>query len=172
MEKILIFVSLFIMALNVNAKDFDSHYTSIDEKDCQTQAADNLGSLQICPSFAGITVQALEGDLRQSITLIRNEIEYPLEFWRTVSSSFSALGSKIEWRYKIGKADQPFSMITRLNVSDDPANFNKRTSYLIVSKITADDICVVGKISPQPKQNQKAREMAEQSTNMPCIDES
>jgi len=169
MKKILMFVSLFLITLTVNAKGFDSSYTSIDENDCQTLEADNLGSLQVCPGFAGITVKALEGDLRQSITLVRDEVEYPLEFWRTVSSSFSALGPKVEWRYEKGKADQPFSMITRLNVSDDPADFNKRTSYLIVSKITANEICVVGKILPQKEQNQKARDMAEQSANMPCV---
>jgi len=45
----------------------------------------------------------------------------------------------------------------------------KMTAYLVVSKITKDEICVVGKIPPQPQQNELAREMAEIAITMACI---
>lgn len=154
---------------DVSIDEPESSYTSIEEKDCQTIEAENLGSLQNCPSFADIKVQALEGDLRQSLTLIRGDVEYPLELWRTVSMAYSALGPKIEWRYRKGKPGQPYSLITRLNVAEDPENLEKRISYLVVSKITPETICVIGKVPPQAKQNQKARNMADQAASMPCI---
>ena len=43
------------------------------------------------------------------------------------------------------------------------------TSYLVVSKITPDNICIVGKIPPQAKQNQLARDMAQRAQNMDCL---
>ena len=165
---IYILASLFFIITSVNAASFDSAYTSIQAKHCQLLESDRMGSAQSCASFGRIRVRVIEGDLRQSITLIRKGKQYPLDFWRTVSPSFSTLGSLIEWRYQKGSRNTPKGMITRLNVSvGEDAKAIK--SYLVVSKITAKDICVVGKISPRAKQNQIARKMVEISSHMKCL---
>jgi len=167
--RMLVAASISIGVLPVYAGNFDSSYTSVKEKDCTTLETHEAGSVQSCPKFGDIKVKVIEGDLRQSITLNRNGTDYPLNFWETVSANWSELGPKIEWRYKTGKSGNPVGIIVRLNVSENPEKPQKKTSYLVVSKITTDNICVVGKVSPQAKQNQKARTMAEQSADMSCL---
>jgi hypothetical protein len=170
MKKIGTLVAASFCVLPVYAAvNFDSSYTSIEEKDCTTLKTDEVGSVQSCPSFGNIKVRVTEGDLRQSIILTRSGTDYPLNFQETVSANMSELGPKIEWRYKSGKPGNPVAMIVRLNISENPEKLHKTRSYLVVSKITTDNICVVGKVPPQRKQNQKARTMAEQSADMPCL---
>ena len=149
---------------------YESAYTSIDADDCRTVIEEEISITQYCKSFANIEVEVLGDDLRQSITLKRNGISYPLEYWRKISTAWSLLGKKIEWRYPKGQADNPIAMIARFNVSEDLDNPDKMTSYLVVSKISRDIICPVGKIRPQAKQNRLAREMAERSDKMRCIE--
>ncbi len=167
--KLFVVASVFLSSLPAYAVSFDSNYTSIVEADCTTLNADEVGSVQSCPSFSNIKVRVTEGDLRQSIILSRRGIDYPLNFQETISANMSELGSKIEWRYQGGKPKSPVAMIVRFNVSENPEKPTKMSSYLIVSKITTDDICVVGKVPPQRQQNQEAHRMAEQSAGMPCL---
>jgi len=151
--------------------NYTSSYTSIDQQDCLTLDSDNLGSIQECEPFNDIKVKVIEGDIRQSISLTRDNKEYNLEFWSSVSSAFSSLGSKIEWRHQIGNQNELKGMIVRLEVNDDPEDLEHTSSFLVVSKITAENICVVGKILPQENQNEVAREMLDSSTELPCLEE-
>lgn len=148
---------------------FESSYTSIAEKDCRTLDSDDLGSIQECESFADLKVKVMEGDIRQSITLSRGNQEYDLNFWSTVTQNFSSLGSQIEWRYRVGEPNAPIGIIVRLEANEDEVDMNKTTSYLVVSKITADEMCVVGKIEPKENQNEVARTMVDSSSKMPCL---
>jgi len=148
---------------------YESSYTSIAQKDCRTLESDNLGSIQECESFAGMKVTVIEGDIRQSITLSRDDKQYELNFWNTVSYGFSSLGLELEWRYLHNQFDNPVGIIVRLEVNEDEDDSEKVTSYLVVSKITEKEICVVGKVAPQKNQNEAAREMVEQSNKMSCI---
>ncbi len=151
------------------AGEYESSYTSIKANQCRTISTDELGSIQKCKSFANINVQVIDSDLRQSITLYRGGNLYPLNFFIKVSSHWSMLGGKIEWRYEKNDIAHPIAMIARFKVSEDPNDPNKMTSYLVISKITPDNICVVGKIPPQANQNQLAREMAQRAQNMDCL---
>lgn len=170
MKKKFIVSSLILLSLHTYASNFESAYTSIDEKDCKTLKGDDKGSTQSCAGFAHIKVEVTENDLRQSVTFIR-EVDgaYPQDFSQTVSPAMSTLDSKIEWRYKKDEAETPLAAITRLNVSENPEEPQKNTSYLVVSKISDHGICVVGKITPQKEQNEKARIMAEKSSEMNCL---
>ncbi|QLQ32225.1 MAG: hypothetical protein HZT40_12220 [Candidatus Thiothrix singaporensis] len=96
--------------------------------------------------------------------------EFPLELWSTVSSGFSSLGSKAEWRIKQngGKAD-PIALIVRYNVSEDPATPTKITSYLVVSKISTDGICVTDIVKPGKDANQQARGLADAVADKTCL---
>jgi hypothetical protein len=161
--------SLLFISLLVNATEFDSSYSSIESRHCKLLESDSMGNLQACPSFRGIKVNVIEGDLRQTINLIRRNKVYPLNLWSKISPAFSFLGTKIEWRHSKGKPRDIKGIIVRFNASEDMSDAAKTTSYLAVVKINAKTICVVGKIAPQAKQNQKARNMLDRSLNMPCF---
>ncbi len=152
---------------------YDSSYTSIVAAGCKTIQFDeeSASSTQQCESFWQIGVLVLEGDLRQSITLVRDGQEYPLEFWSTVTSAFSELGDKIEWRHIKRRPDRLAGMIVRLNAAENPEQPEQTTAYLVVSKVTPQQVCVVGKIPPQAdgSQNVQARVMAEQAERMACL---
>ncbi|CAA6814911.1 MAG: Unknown protein [uncultured Sulfurovum sp.] len=175
MKKIITFiVLLYLSSFSLQAEVLDSSvntstYTSIDQKDCVTLDSDNMGSLQECESFTSIGVKVIEGDIRQSIILTRNQQEYDLDFFTTVSPAFSSLGLKAEWRHELGKPTNLKGMIVRLEVSDDPENLDKTSSYLVVSKITRHEICVIAKVAPQINQNIMAREILDINLAMPCL---
>ena len=147
---------------------FQSTYTSIDNKDCTTLSSTNFGGSFSCEAYGNIKVEVVEEDLRQSITLIRNKKRYPLELWSSVSSSFSFLGNKIEWRFSKKSKSKPTAMITRYNVSVGEY-LEQTNSYLAVVKITNNEMCVVGKVKPQREQNILAREMADKAESLTCV---
>lgn len=148
---------------------YESSYTSIDQKDCHTLESDNLGSIQECESFADMKVTVIEGDVRQSITLTRNERQYELKFWNMLSSGFSALGLELEWRYKHNQFDSPLGLIVNLEVNEDEENMEAMSSYLIVSKIREEDICIVSKVPPQKDQHLAAQKILESPDELPCL---
>ena len=153
-----------------NTKAFESSYTSIAAKDCTLQDSNPVleYASQHCKGFGIIDVKVIEEDSRQTITLQRDDQEFPLNL---LPLGFSKLGTTIEWRHNKGQPDKVAGMIVRLNVSKQESSTNKVISYLMVSKITSDEVCVVGKIRPLSKgqQNKQARLMAEQAVNMPCL---
>ncbi|CAA6808341.1 MAG: Unknown protein [uncultured Sulfurovum sp.] len=175
MNKIITFIILFIIitpSLSVENLDIlinTSTYTSIDEKECITLDSDNSGSVQECESFQDIGVKVIEGDIRQSIILTRNEKEYDLAFYSTVSPAFSSLGLKIEWRHEQGNSKNLRGIIVRFEASDDYENEDKVSSYLVVSKITNNEICVVARVSPQKRQNEIARSILDAKKALPCL---
>jgi len=178
MNKKITFITIFISILlfsslsyakESNSEKYTSSYTSIDEKDCITLDSDNLGSIQKCESFGDIVVKVVEGDIRQSIILIRQNREYVLSFQSTIATGFSTLGTQIEWRHEKGKPENLKGMIVRLDVNNDQEDLNKITSYLVVSKITPNNICIVGEILPKSNQNELARAMLDSKKKLPCL---
>ncbi len=173
-RKIYVFIAstllpIFCYAENTNT--FESSYTSIAAKDCTLRDSNPVleYASQHCKGFSTIDVKVIEEDARQTITLNRDGEEYPLNF---LPLGFSKLGTTIEWRHNKGQSDKLAGMIVRLNVSKQEKSTDKIISYLMVSKITIDEVCVVGKVRAlsKGKQNKQARLMAEQSANMPCLD--
>ncbi len=155
----------FATAINGQNK---SIYTDLADTKCKTVELtnDEGGSYSgICPGTAGYKLNLLEGDLRQTITVIDPKgTELKLRFWEYFGG-FSAVGPKAEWRVK-GKT--PVALIIRLNVSNNPDDLNKRTSYLIVIKITPDFACVTDIIKPSRTQNADARIAADKAANIAC----
>jgi hypothetical protein len=171
-------LGLFLFGLNYvkannkksdNCSIYESSYTSIAQKDCRTLESDNLGSIEECESFADMKVTVIEGDIKQGITLTRDNQRYELNFRNAISYSFISLGLELEWRYKRNEFENPLALIVRLEVNNDLENLDKTTSYLIVSKITEKEICIVGKIKSQKNQDDIARQMAEKSKTLSCI---
>ena len=145
-----------------------SVYTSVGEKSCKTirtEPEDGAEYEGECPGVGGYKLRLLEGDLRQSLDVVTPaKKNYQLAFWN-ISSAFSYIGSRIEWRIK-GKS--PIAVIARFNASEDPENPEKRTSYLVVAKISKDQICVTDLIKPSRTQNADARKAADSSASRPC----
>jgi hypothetical protein len=120
---------------------------------------------------AGYGLLVSEGDLRQNITVITPQgKQHSLELWSVVSSAFSSLGPKAEWRMRKAKTKSvPIALIVRYNASENPEKPDKTTSYLVVTKITPTEICVTDRISPGPKANEDARRLADESATKPCL---
>lgn len=162
---LLIAFSFLCSAVDAQIK---SVYTSVSEKSCKTlrtvpeEGAEYEGE---CPGVGGYKLHLLEGDLRQSIDVITPAKKtHQLDYWH-IFAAFSYIGDRIEWRMK-GRT--PIALIARLNASQNPKDPEKQTSYLVVSKITKEDICVTDVIKPSRTQNVEARKAADSASSRPC----
>ncbi|HLM61361.1 MAG TPA: hypothetical protein VK308_11195 [Pyrinomonadaceae bacterium] len=169
---ILTTLTLAIGAAAQNAK-IESVYTSLETKDCKTIAQSNEGSgsyIGECKGVGGYKLQVTEGDIRQSINVIApDKKKYELDFTGHISSGFSSVGTKAEWRVmRKGKIVTPVALIVRFNVSENPEDSSINTSYLVVNKITKNQICITDVIKPSAKANEEARNLADSSAGKAC----
>jgi len=163
--------SLLLLTFNSSAQ-IKSTYTNLGAKHCKTieLTSDEGGSYRgICPGVGGYKLELLEGDLRQSINLIDpKKKKHELSLW-DVSGGFSSIGEEAEWRMK-GKT--PIALIVRYNVSENPEDSSRLTSYLIVVKLTKDSTCVTHALKPTRSHNYEARKAADASASKPCYQRS
>lgn len=164
-----VFFCLLILTILASAQT-KSVYTSLSDSACKTIESnpDDGGSyLGECPGAGKFKLQLLEGDLRQSVNVIFPKgKKSELNIWHTFGG-FSSVGQKAEWRIKNGI---PIALIIRFNVSENPEDSTKITSYLIVSKITKTAACITDVVPPGKTQNAKARKLADASSAKPCDD--
>src|SRR5712691_8128313 len=156
-------------ALSVSADPITSVYTSLSN--CRLVRVQGDSSKQVCAGIGGYNLQLLYGDARETITVIDAEgKKHPLDLWSVVSSGFSSVGQKAEWRVtrKNGKT-VPIALIVRFNASENAEDSSKITSYLAVAKITRKEICVTDRIHPGPTSKIEARKAADESMNKPCL---
>lgn len=169
MKKVIFASSLILLCVSfISAQKITSIYTNLDEKSCKTVESDTEGAGWYrgrCVGTAGYQIEVTEGDLRQSIDVVApNKKKFQLEFWN-ISGAFSYTGAKAEWRMK-GKT--PIALIIRFNANEDPEDYKKVTSYLTVTKITKNEICVVDVVKPMKSQNEQARKLADVAATKPC----
>ncbi|MFN0141025.1 MAG: hypothetical protein ACKVQW_13185 [Pyrinomonadaceae bacterium] len=160
--------AIILLSLSViSSAQNKSIYTSTTEKSCKAQKASNDEGgdyIGICPGVGGYKLKLIEGDLRQTLYVITpRKKEHPLRF-NEFYYSFSAIGEKIEWRLRRGV---PVALIARYNVAD-PEDSEKRTSYLMIVKITKSFSCVTDVVLPGTKQNETARKLADANSIKPC----
>lgn len=166
----LLFTLSFLLVFSATAfgQKISSVYTNLDGKSCKTLESSEEGAGWYrgrCVGTGGYQLEVTEGDLRQSVDVVApNKEKFELSFG-SVSSAFSSVGAKAEWRMK-GKT--PIALIVRFNASENPEDSSKITSYLIVTKITKGDICIVDVVKPTKTQNEEARKVADSSANKPC----
>ena len=160
---------LFFASPSAASAQFTSRYTDLSSKACkELKSTDEEGTSYEgeCPGLSGYKLRLLEGDLRQSVDVITPARKtHQLAFWN-ISSAFSHIGDKAEWRMS-GKI--PIALIFRFNASEDPENAEKHTSYLVVAKVSKDEICVTDVIKPGRNQNLDARKAADTSATRPCL---
>lgn len=151
----------------------ESVYTDLADDKCKTLElnADEGGDYRgECDGVGGFKLEVIEGDLRQTINVIfPNGKKSELDLTSNVSSAFSAVGDKAEWRVTgKGKNVKPYALIIRYNANENPEKPEERTSYLVVTKITEDSACITDVIKPTSDQNKKAQKAADESANKPC----
>ncbi len=149
-------------------------YTDLIAEKCRTLESnpDEGGSYRgECKGIDGFKLEVLEGDIRQSVNVIfPNGKKSELDFWTKVSSAFSSLGEKVEWRVlKNDKGGKNYGLIIRYNASENPEKPEQTTSYLVVTKIAKDTACITDVVKPSKDQNETARKLADESANKPCL---
>ena len=161
---------VFAGLTSASAQSNRSVYSSLEEKRCRKIKSPNVDEDDYeirCRGAAGYTLVVTEGDLRQNITVVTPKgVEHSLDLWDVVSGGFSYVGPRAEWRL-VNK--RPIAFIIRYNASEDPEKPDKKTSYLVVTKITATEICVTDKITPSASANEVARRAANTATTRPCL---
>ena len=162
---------LGLSAFSIEAQTQPSVYTGLSEKECRKLKSTNDDYLGRCRGVGGYSLIVSEGDLRQNVEVITPKgTKHSLELWSVVSSAFSMLGPKAEWRVtKQNGKTVPAALILRYNANEDPEQPEKKTSYLVVTKITATEICVTDKVTPGPKANDEARRLADEAATKPCL---
>ena len=175
--KVMLLVILLTLACAATAaaQANQSIYTNLDGKQCRTLESDTSGAGYYrgeCPGVARYKLQVEEGDIRQNITVITPRGQkHSLDLWSVVGSSFSFVGKKAEWRVqRRGGKITPVALIVRYNLSNPEDSTKNGTSYLTVSKITTNKICVTHKIPPSANANEEARQAADNAANQPCLE--
>ena len=149
----------------------DSIYTQLNGAKCKTTRSGQEYLIQSCPGVGGYKLSVSEDDARMSVAVVdpRGK-EHPLDYWNVITSGFSHLGDKAEWRVKKQKGKIiPVALIVRVNASENPEDAGKKTSYLAVAKITPQQTCVTDKIAPSATANEEARRAADASSSKPCL---
>lgn len=150
-----------------------SVYTSIAARDCKTISTSEEGSAstQRCAGVGGYNLLVEDLDARMSMTVVApGGKKYDLQYWQVVTTGFSSLGDRAEWRVKgQGRRAAPVALIVRVNASEDAARPEKTTSYLTVAKITPGQVCVTDRIGPGADANEQARRAADTAASRPCI---
>lgn len=173
-SSLLFLAILFSISIPVLAQTNTSVYSSVEEKRCRTIKVDEDegGSYEgRCRGVAGYSLIVEEGDLRTNIKVITpGGATHSLDLWTVVSSGFSSLGPRVEWRMtRRGSKSVPTALIIRYNANEDPETPQKVTSYLAVAKITATEICVTDKIPPGARTNERARHAGDSAQSKSCL---
>ena len=163
-----LFILCCAMPLLAYVPAADSVYTDLAPAHCKTIETheETGGSVQKCPGVAGYALLVEDDDARQSVTVVSPDgKKHPLNYWQVITTAFSSLGEKAEWRVeKQGGKPRPFALIVRVYASENPEKPDQKTSYLAVAKITAAEVCVTDKV----KTNEEARAAAAASASKPC----
>lgn len=152
-----------------------SVYTDLSEKSCviipSSGEPEDQGGFQ-CKGPAGYKLKIHYSDLRASLVVVSpDNKEHDLDFYRIITSQFSSLGPKAEWRLKKTKTGStPIAVITRIFFNENTeTGTSQKTSYLAVAKITKDKICVTNRIKANGKENTLARDAADKALNQSCL---
>jgi hypothetical protein len=155
----------------ISSEKTESVYTDITTEKCKTTSSNEKEQwiVQMCAGVEGYKLEVYEDDIRQSMNVVPPQgKKSELNFQGTVASGFSSLGDKAEWRIETKDGKKvPRALIVRFNVAD-PEDPSKSTSYLVVSKISAEKSCVTDVVSPSADQNEEARRLADGASTKAC----
>ena len=151
-----------------SAQTFSSSYTSSAPKDCRTigKPSDlDGGTTRVCPGKSGLVVLISEADLRETVSVGRNQTvaarEPASQVW---FGPFNSTAHTVEWRAVDGK---PFAIIQRWLIADnaDEDKNGRPTAkpMLAVTRLPPGPVCHVAYIDGQANRN--ANELARQAAD-------
>jgi hypothetical protein len=145
-----------------------SIYSELSGPSCSREKETGMVSSEHeCPGVAGYQLLVTNVDDRQSVTVITpNKRQFDLGLSGICKGGFCSVGQKAEWRI-VERSSTPIALIVRINCQsmEVPA---KMISYLSVSKITANEVCVTDRLPPTHDANVRARTAADSSAGKPC----
>jgi hypothetical protein len=156
--------------LSREACAIESLYSGLSDQECKVvqEAKEGEGDwvTQECPGVLGYKLLKHTDDGRESLTLVQEGQEHPLNFWGHVTGSFNELGEKAEWRVRDGKVT---ALIVRMSFTD-PENHNAE-QRLIVAKVQPSGSCVthVVNASKVSDANEEARIAANRAPEAQCL---
>ena len=169
MTKITIIGAFVLACASFAAAQNKSVYTSLETKNCKTieSSVEESGWYRgRCKGVGGYKLEITEGDLRQTNNVVAPSGKiFELGFGQ-VSSAFSYVGAKAEWRMK-GKI--PVALIVRFIANSDAEDYKKNTSHLVVSKISKSGACITDVVAPGKTQNAEAQKLADAAAKKPCM---
>lgn len=166
MFKILITISFILLSATLGLAQNKSVYTSLTEKNCKVTYDKQIhGNMSAdCAGVGGYGLKVYADDDRMSVSVVAPGSKVSdLDFWGYFHN-FSTVGQTAEWRMKGRK---PVALIIRYDITTGD-NGEKRTSFLMVSKIAAENPCVVAVVKPGRNQNAEARRLADAAIGKPC----
>ena len=147
-----------------------SIYTPLGGRSCtRVRRTSPVSSEWTCRGVAGYRLLVSNDDERESITILAPDgQQYALEYHQVVCrGAFCYLGKQAEWRVvRRGRKVVPIGLIARVDVQGQDM---KKTSYLVVAKITHRGICVTDRIAPVARANERARRVADDPDGTPCL---
>lgn len=153
-----------------SAAGIRSVYTSLGEAQCRLVEKDEEtgATSSRCPGTAGYALLVHDWDARMTVDVVApGGRTHRLRYSGVISSAFSSLGPRAEWRMRDGK---PIALIVRVNAFENPDTPDRATSYLAVARIAPGEVCVTDRIPPTtPSANEAARQAADQSASRPCM---
>ena len=176
MKKMINATFLTVLAASaLSGQNITSIYSPLSGNSCtlvkEDKETDN--SIHRCPGpVPDLAVLVAYDDQRMSVSLVLAEgkQEHPLDLWTLVTRSFSSLGPRAEWRIvRKARKNVPLAMIVRVNATDGEG---RKSSYLAISKVTAEQACVVEvipAIAENRDANSRARQIADKSTEKACL---
>jgi hypothetical protein len=148
-----------------------SVYTTLAEGQCtlETEVKETGSTLHRCPGAGGWGLLVADDDARMSVIVLSPKgVKYPLNYWDVITTGFSTLGPRAEWRVlRRDEAVEPFALIVRVNAKEGEAGQQK--SYLAVARIGPDRTCVIARIEPGPGANEAARKAADGARGATCL---
>ncbi|REJ78407.1 MAG: hypothetical protein DWQ47_02840 [Acidobacteria bacterium] len=155
--------------------DVESIYTDIGFEECETIEVEHVNETPystriLCKGVGGYDLEVVDSDARQYVYLVYPDgKKHDLRFSKIVSSAFSEVGQKAEWRViRDGDKVKPVAVIIRYIFSINAAISSDKASYLTVTKITDEDACITDVVENVKDQNEKARRLADESGDASC----
>lgn len=148
--------------------------TPIEGKQCKTVSHDREtgDTVKRCPGVSGYSLLVHHSDDRASISIVtKDDTTLPLNFWETVTPTFSTLGAKVEWQIESSTGtDIPVAIIVRVNTVDQADVSKPRpVSLIVVARILPGHACVIGKIPAQKSDADRAARALARTPDAKCI---
>lgn len=156
---------IFLLSVLTFAQN-KSVYTPLTNEKCKVKFDSQIpGNMSgVCAGAGEYKLMIYDDDARMSLGVVSPDNQVSdLNLWGHFGN-FSYLGEQAEWRLK---NNVPVALIVRYKVSDR-GDGKTPSSYLIITKISPTDSCVVGMIKPGKNQNALARQMADTAQKKPC----